>query len=91
MASPAVYLAVSGQLLDGLATGIGIQEVGYVEKHLLSAEIIETFGTAYAFKFVFALADTLPFYWLTAKLGRYLEIDSMAEYAGDEPTPPQRG
>jgi uncharacterized integral membrane protein (TIGR00697 family) len=57
----------------------------------LVPQLLALIGTAYAFKFVFALADTLPFYWLTAKLGRYLEIDSMAGYAGDEPTPPQRG
>jgi uncharacterized membrane protein len=62
MASPAVYLAVSGQLLDGLATGIGIQEFEYVEKHLLSAEIIETFGTAYAFTGIKLVLGALIWY-----------------------------
>ncbi|HIM13887.1 MAG TPA: DUF63 family protein, partial [Candidatus Poseidoniales archaeon] len=62
MASPAVYLAVSGQLLDGLATGIGIQEFGYYEKHLLSAEIIKTFGTAYAFTGIKLVLGALIWY-----------------------------
>jgi len=52
LASPVVFLAVAGQLLDGLATGIGIELFPYHEKHLLSAEIVELFGTAYAFTVV---------------------------------------
>ena len=52
MASPVVFLAVAGQLLDGLATGIGIEAFGYYEKHLLSAEIIGFFGNAYGFTVV---------------------------------------
>ena len=52
MASPVVSLAVVGQLLDGLATGIGIEAFGYYEKHVLSAKIIELFGSAYGFSVV---------------------------------------
>ena len=52
MASPVVFLAVAGQLLDGLATGIGIEAFGYSEKHVFSAEIIEFFGNAYGFSVV---------------------------------------
>ena len=52
MASPVVFLSVAGQLFDGIATGIGIDAFGYGEKHLLSAEIIELFGTAYGFTVV---------------------------------------
>jgi len=52
LASPVVSLAVAGQLLDGLATGIGIEAFGYSEKHLFSAEIIEFFGNAYGFTVV---------------------------------------
>ncbi len=62
MASPVVSLAVAGQLLDGLATGIGIQEFGYYEKHLLSAEIIKTFGTAYAFTGIKLVLGALIWY-----------------------------
>tara|TARA_B100000029_G_scaffold142939_1_gene138161 strand:- start:4511 stop:5791 length:1281 start_codon:yes stop_codon:yes gene_type:complete len=49
MASPVVSLAVAGQFLDGIATGIGIEEFGYAEKHVFSARIIELFGSAYGF------------------------------------------
>ena len=52
MASPVVSLAVAGQLLDGLATGIGIEAFGYYEKHVLSAKIIEIFDSAYGFSVV---------------------------------------
>ena len=37
LAYPVVFLAVSGQVMDGLATWIGIDYFGYEEKHLLSA------------------------------------------------------
>jgi uncharacterized membrane protein len=52
LASPVVSLAVAGQVLDGLATGIGIEAFGYSEKHLLSDEIIQFFGSAYGFTVV---------------------------------------
>ena len=52
LASPVVSLVVAGQLLDGLATGIGIEAFGYSEKHLFSAEIIKFFGSAYGFTVV---------------------------------------
>ena len=52
LASPLVFLAVAGQLLDGLATGIGIEAFGYSEKHVFSAEIIAFFGNAYGFTVV---------------------------------------
>ncbi len=35
--------------------------------------------TAYVFKFTVALLDTLPFYFLTARLGRFLEVDPNEE------------
>ena len=52
LASPLVFLAVAGQLLDGLATGIGIEAFNYSEKHVFSAQIIEFFGNAYGFTVV---------------------------------------
>ena len=41
MASPVVSLAVAGQLLDALATGIGIEAFPYAEKHVVSQQVIE--------------------------------------------------
>ncbi len=45
----------------------------------LVAQLGVLIATGYAFKFTFALLDTLPFYWLTGVLSRYLEIDPLAE------------
>ncbi len=63
MASPVVSLAVAGQLLDGLATGIGIEAFGYTEKHLFSAELIEFFGSAYGFTVVKLALGMLIWYF----------------------------
>ena len=52
LAYPVVFLAVSGQVMDGLATWIGIDYFGYEEKHLLSAWIIEEFGNTFGFTLV---------------------------------------
>ena len=41
LASPVVSLAVAGQLLDGLATGIGIEAFRYSEKHVVSQWTID--------------------------------------------------
>ena len=49
LASPIVLLAMYGQAVDGIATGIGLVEYGYIEKHVLSSAVIEFFGSAYGF------------------------------------------
>ena len=64
LASPVVSLAVAGQVLDGLASGIGIEAFGYSEKHLLSDEIIQFFGSAYGFTVVKLALGGLIWYFL---------------------------
>jgi len=49
LASPIVLLAMYGQAVDGIATGIGLVEYGYIEKHVFSSAVIEFFGSAYGF------------------------------------------
>ena len=49
LASPIVLIAMYGQAVDGIATGIGLVEYGYIEKHVFSSAVIEFFGTAYGF------------------------------------------
>ena len=49
MAYPVAFLPVAGQLLDGLATWIGIDYFGYHEKHVVSAAVIDLFDTAATF------------------------------------------
>ena len=43
-ASPVVFFAVAGQILDGIATAIGIKYLPYSEKHILSDKVIDLFG-----------------------------------------------
>lgn len=52
MAQPLIFLAVAGQLMDGLATWIGIDFFGYSEKHVFSAGIIDLLDTALTFAIV---------------------------------------
>ena len=49
LASPIVLIAMYGQAVDGIATGIGLVEYGYIEKHVFSSAVIDFFGTAYGF------------------------------------------
>ena len=49
LSSPIVFLAIYGQAVDGIATGMGLEIYGYSEKHVLSAAVIEFFGSAYGF------------------------------------------
>ena len=49
LSSPIVFLAIYGQVVDGVATGMGIEIYNYGEKHVLSAAVIEFFGSAYGF------------------------------------------
>jgi len=49
LASPIVLFAMYGQAVDGIATGIGLVEYGYMEKHVFSSAVIDFFGTAYGF------------------------------------------
>ena len=51
------------------------------DKAPLAVQLGTLIFTGYMFKFSFALIDTLPFYWLTARLSRYLEIDPRADHA----------
>ena len=45
--------------------------------------------TGYVFKFIIALLDTIPFYYLVKWLSRYLEIDPNAEHRHDADPGPE--
>ena len=66
LAYPVIFLSVSGQVMDGLATWIGIEYFGYDEKHLLSARIIEEFGNTFGFTMVKAGLGII-IWWFYAK------------------------
>jgi uncharacterized PurR-regulated membrane protein YhhQ (DUF165 family) len=41
------------------------------------AALLVLMGSNYLFKMAVAMADTLPFYYLTGRLKRYLQIDNV--------------
>ena len=49
------------------------------DKSSPGAFILMLIATGYVFKFIIALLDTIPFYFLVRRLSRYLEIDPNAE------------
>ena len=64
-ASPVVFLAVAGQILDGIATAIGIEYLGYSEKHVLSDKVIQLFGNAFGFTFIKIILAGFILYFFT--------------------------
>jgi uncharacterized membrane protein len=67
MAYPVAFLPVAGQLLDGLATFIGIDFFGYHEKHIVSARVIELFDTAATFALLkFAIGGIIFWFYSMA-------------------------
>jgi len=65
IASPVVFLAVAGQVLDGIATYIGIEYFGYSEKHVLSAKLIEIFGNTAGFTIIKIFLAAVICYFFT--------------------------
>jgi uncharacterized membrane protein len=62
---PIVLLAMYGQMVDGLATSVGLENYGYGEKHVLSQKVIDVAGTAWGFGALkFGLAAMI--WWLFA-------------------------
>ena len=65
LGSPIVLLAMYGQMLDGLATSVGLENYGYGEKHVLSQKVIDIADTAWGFGLLkFGLAGLI--WWLFA-------------------------
>jgi uncharacterized membrane protein len=46
---PIILLAMYGQVVDGFATSVGLENYGYGEKHVLSQKVIDIAGTAWGF------------------------------------------
>ena len=63
---------------------IGGLAILLADERKLVPQLVLLIATAYAFEFSMALIDTLPFYWLTAKLSRFLEIDPAKELSKEE-------
>jgi uncharacterized membrane protein len=65
---PIVLLAMYGQMVDGLATSVGLENYGYGEKHVLSQKVIDIAGTAWGFGILkFGLAGLIAWLFATAR------------------------
>jgi hypothetical protein len=72
---------VVSQLVDTVAVILITYWVGGLASILtddsaVTQQLMLLMFTGYAFKFVCALLDTIPLYWLVPRLSRWLEIDS---------------
>ena len=73
------------QLVDTVAVVLitwylGVFDAVLADQPSVAAYLVALIVTGYVFKFVFALLDTLPLYWLVPKLARWLDIDPIAEH-----------
>ena len=65
---PIILLAMYGQMVDGLATSVGLENYGYGEKHVLSQKVIDIAGTAWGFGVLkFGLAAIIWWLFATAR------------------------
>tara|TARA_B110000438_G_scaffold302944_1_gene362393 strand:- start:6222 stop:7538 length:1317 start_codon:yes stop_codon:yes gene_type:complete len=65
---PIILLAMYGQMVDGLATSVGLENYGYGEKHVLSQKVIDIAGTAWGFGVLkFGLAAMIWWLFATAR------------------------
>ena len=65
LGTPVVLLGMYGQMVDGLATSVGLEHYGYGEKHVASQWVIDVAGTAWGFGALkFGLAAMI--WWLFA-------------------------
>ena len=65
---PIVLLGMYGQMVDGLATSVGLENYGYGEKHVLSQKVIDIAGTAWGFGILkFILAGLIAWLFATAR------------------------
>jgi len=69
---------LTSQMVDSVTVISVTFGAAFLAGRLSLSALLILIGSNYLFKMVVALADTLPFYWLTARLQRYLAIDSRA-------------
>ncbi len=68
LGTPVVLLAMYGQMVDGLATFLGVDHFGYAEKHVLSQKVIDVTGGAWGFAILkFGIAGLVWFLFASAR------------------------
>lgn len=71
------FSTLTSQMVDSLVVISVTFGAAFLAGNISLGAILVLMGSNYLFKMFVALADTLPFYYLTGKLKRYLQIDTM--------------
>lgn len=71
------FSTMTSQMVDSFMVITVTFGATFLAGGISAAAMLVLMGSNYLFKLFVALADTLPFYWLTARLKRYLQIDTM--------------
>ena len=71
------FSTLTSQMVDSFMVITVTFGAAFLSGNITLAAMLVLMGSNYLFKMFVALADTLPFYYLTGKLKRYLQIDTM--------------
>jgi queuosine precursor transporter len=71
------FSTLTSQLVDSVMVITVTFGAAFLAGAITLAALGQLVLSNYLFKMLAALADTLPFYYLTARLKRYLRIDNM--------------
>jgi hypothetical protein len=71
------FSTLTSQLVDSLMVISVTFGAAFLAGNVTLSAMLMLIGSNYLFKMFVALADTLPFYYLTGKLRRYLDIDNI--------------
>lgn len=70
------FSTLTSQMVDSLMVISVTFGAAFLSGKITIAAMLVLMGSSYLFKMCVALADTIPFYYLTGKLRKYLDIDS---------------
>lgn len=71
------FSTLTSQMVDSVMVISVTFGAAYLAGDITVAALLVLMGSNYLFKMCVALADTLPFYYLTSRLKRYLHIDNV--------------
>jgi uncharacterized PurR-regulated membrane protein YhhQ (DUF165 family) len=71
------FSTLTSQMVDSFMVITVTFGATYLAGNITIAAMLVLMGSNYLFKMFVALADTLPFYYFTGRLKRYLEIDNI--------------
>ena len=70
------FSTLTSQMVDSVMVISVTFGATFLAGDITIAALLVLMGSSYLFKMMVALADTLPFYYLTSKLKKYLQIDN---------------